>query len=148
MTTFGKVKNIRRGKYISELQPSQSLHEVITAPMIGIFGKKDIDGANLSIGFSYLTEPFKMIEDEHRHTFDQFLLFVGGDPTNFTEFDAEVELGLGGETHLLTYPCWVFVPKGLSHCPLIVKRVTKPIIFIDVRLTREASVRTPRKKSR
>jgi hypothetical protein len=142
MTTFDKLKNVKHGDYIAELKPAFSLHKIITAPMIGAFGGKDIEGANLALGFSYLPGPFKMIPDAHKHDFDQFLFFIGGDPNNFTEFDAEVELTLDGKVNSITYASWVFIPKGLMHCPLTIKRVGKPIIFVDARLTKEASVRT------
>lgn len=144
--TFDKIRNIKRGPYISEITGGFSVHKAITAPMIGAFGGRDIDGANLAIGFSYLTKPFVMIDKAHKHDFDQFLFFIGGDPRDFTAFDAEVELGLDGKVNSLTYASWVFIPKGLMHCPLNVKRVTRPIIFIDARLTREASVRVAPKK--
>lgn len=140
MTTFDKLKNIKHRQFIVELKPAYSHHKVITAPMIGAFGGKDIDEANLALGFSYLPKPFVMIPDAHKHDFDQFVFFIGGDPNNFTEFDAEVELTLDGKVNSITYASWVFIPKGLMHCPLNVKQVNKPIIFVDARLTKEASV--------
>ena len=140
MVTFDKIKNIKHGAFISEFQPGYSLHKVITAPMIGAFGGKDIAGANMALGLSYLTRPFVMIEESHKHDFDQFLFFISGDPNNFVEFDAEVELTLDGKVNSITYSSWVYIPKGMMHCPLNVKRVSKPIIFIDARLTKEASV--------
>jgi hypothetical protein len=142
----GKNVNIKHGPYIAEFTPAYSLHKVITAPMIGGFGGKDMEGNNLAIGFGCLPKPFTMIPDSHKHDFDQFLMFFGGDPNNFLEFDAEVELTLDGQINLITYACWVFIPKGLMHCPLIIKRVGKPIIFCDARLTKEASVRPAAKK--
>jgi hypothetical protein len=138
---LGKIKNIAHGPLISEFQPGYSVHKTITSPMICSMGGMDIEGANLSIGFAYCPKPFLMIDKAHKHNFDQFLMFYGGDPHNFGEFDAEVELGLDGVTNSITYPCWVFIPKGTMHCPLNVKRVGKPIIFADARLTKEASVR-------
>jgi hypothetical protein len=116
------------------------VHPEITAPMIGAFAGKDITGANMALGLSYLTKPFIMIEEAHKHDFDQFLFFINGDPNNFVEFDAEVELTLDGKVNSITYSSWVYIPKGLMHCLLNVKRVGKPIIFIDARLTKEASV--------
>lgn len=147
MTTIDKVENIKHGPYITEFKPAYSLHKVITAPMIGAFGGKDMKDANLAIGFSYLPAPFTMIPDAHKHDFDQFLLFIGGDPNNFVEFDAEVELTLDGKMYSITRASWAFVPKGLMHCPLVIKRVGKPIIFVDARLTKEASVRPAAKKT-
>jgi hypothetical protein len=45
----------------------------------------------------------------------------------------------------INYPFYAFIPAGTPHCPLIVKRLGKPIIFIDARLTPEASVRPDKK---
>lgn len=140
MTTFDELKNVSHGPFISELRPAFSLHEVITAPMIGAFGEKDIPGANLSLGMSFLPKPFLMIAEAHKHDFDQFLFFIGGDPNNFVEFTAEVELTLDGKVNSITYASWVYIPKGMMHCPLNVKRVNKPILFIDARLSKGASI--------
>ena len=139
--SFEKIENVKHGPYIAEFKGGSSLHETITAPMIGAFGGKDFDGANLSVGFSYLTEPLLMIPHTHKHDFDQFLFFIGGDPTNFIDFGGEIDLTLGEEVNTITYSSWVFIPKGLDHCPLEVKKVNQPIMFIDARLAREASVR-------
>jgi hypothetical protein len=136
-----KLKNTNRGQYITELKPALSRHPEITAPMIASLGSKDISGAHLESGFAYLVKPFVMIDAAHKHDFDQFLYFIGGDAGNFTEFDAEIELELDGKMHSITYASWVHIPKGLMHCPLNVKRIGKPVIFIDSRLTKEASVR-------
>jgi hypothetical protein len=138
--TFDKISNVKHGPYISEFKPGYSLHKTITAPMIGAFGAKDIDGANLALGFSYLTEPFTMIAESHKHDFEQFLFFIGGDPKNFADFGAEIELTLDAEINTINYASWVYIPKGIMHCPLNIKRIDKPVIFIDARLTREASV--------
>ncbi|MGD1119176.1 MAG: hypothetical protein ABR886_06770 [Dehalococcoidales bacterium] len=140
MPTIDKLKNIKHGAFISEFQPGSSVHKEITAPMIGAFAGKDIAGANMALGLAYLTRPFVMIDASHKHDFDQFLFFISGDPNNFVEFDAEVELTLDGKVNSITYASWVYIPKGLMHCPLNVKRVGKPIIFMDGRLTKEASV--------
>ena len=147
MISIEKLKNVNRGQYITELNPAASRHPEITAPMIAFRGDKDVQEANLGAGFAYLVEPFVMIDAAHKHNFDQFLYFIGGDPNNFTEFDAEIELTLDGKVNSITYASCVFIPKGLMHCPLIVKRVSKPVIFIDARITKEASVRPALKKS-
>jgi hypothetical protein len=147
MIPLEQLKNVNHGQYITELKPAASRHPEITAPMIAAMGSKDIPGAHLGAGFAYLVEPFMMIDAAHKHDFDQFLYFFGGDPNDFTEFDAEIELELDGKPNLITYASWVHIPKGLMHCPLNVKRVGKPVIFMDARISKEASVRPAPKKS-
>jgi hypothetical protein len=63
--------------------PSFSRHEEITAPMIGAFGGKDIDGASMDIGFSYITEPVWLITESHKHDFDQYLFLLAVIPITF-----------------------------------------------------------------
>jgi len=76
-------------------------------------------------------KPYKMIDKGHRHPCAEFLYFIGGNPMDFKDFGAEVELLMGeeGETHFINTTTWVYIPKGLLHCPLIFKKVDKPIMF-------------------
>jgi hypothetical protein len=80
MPTIDKVKNIKHGHFIVELAPGSSLHKEITAPMVGAGGGIEMEGANLAIGFAYLTRPFVMIDNAHKHPFDQFLMFFSAPP--------------------------------------------------------------------
>jgi hypothetical protein len=135
------LKNIVRDKNIIELQPWQSIHDTITSPMITALGPRDIPGSNLTMGFAYVTKPESLGGPSHQHPFDQYIFLIGGDPNNFLDFDAEIEMTLDGEVKKINYPCYVFIPRGIYHCPLEVKQIKKPLIFIDARLTKEASVR-------
>ena len=135
--------NVKRGEYVTELKEGYSIFKEVVAPQLGVAGGKDLGGANFSLGWSYLTEPFLMVADAHRHDFDQIILFFGGDPNKIGGFDAEVEMGVGdnGERHLITYPACIYIPGGVLHGPLNVKRVTKPLMFIDITLSPGYSVR-------
>jgi hypothetical protein len=50
---------------------------------------------------------------------------------DFKDFGAEVELEMGeeAEKHIINTTTWVYIPAGLLHCPLIFKKVDKPIMF-------------------
>ena len=135
------IENKKRGEYIVELKPGYSLYKQITAPQVGAFGAKDLNGANFSLGWSFLTEPFLMVAEAHNHDFDQVIFFMGGDPGNVVDYDAEVEFGLVGQNNIIDYPACVYIPKGLMHGPLNIKRVTKPIMFIDITLSTGPSIR-------
>lgn len=63
----------------------------------------------------------------HTHDFDEVIAFFGTNPDDHHDLGGEVELWLGDEKYLLTKSCIVFVPKGLKHCPLIIRRVDRPI---------------------
>ena len=65
----------------------------------------------------------------HTHDFDEVIGFIGTNPEDPFDLCGEVELCLGPELeeHVITKTCIVFVPKGLLHCPLVFKRVDRPI---------------------
>ena len=88
-----------------------------------------------TLGFHYMTEPYTDVYP-HTHKGHEILCFVGGDPTDINDFDAEIELMLGeeGEPQIITTPSVVSIPPGLIHGPLIFKRVDKPVFFLEVTL--------------
>ncbi len=141
MSGLQQLKNIAHGPNVIEFQPWQSVHSTITAPMITALGGKDTADSNLSIGFAYITAPDSIGGETHQHPFDQWIFLMGGDGRNFLEFDADVEMFVDTEYKKINYSGYIFIPKGMKHCPLVIKRVGKPIIFIDARVTPEASVR-------
>ncbi|HLA82511.1 MAG TPA: hypothetical protein VJP78_12965 [Thermoleophilia bacterium] len=77
-------------------------------------------------------EPCVMEEYPHAHDFDMYLHFMSFDPDHMDVLDADIEIGLGPEQeiHEINSPSSVFIPKGMIHCPLVFKRVGKPIFFI------------------
>ena len=106
------------------------------APSVSYIGS---DEAGLKLTVHYITEPFPMIEEAHKHDDVQFLCFYGGNPANVKDFEAEVEIWLGeeGEKHTINTPAVVYIPRGLIHCPLIFKRVDKPISMVGIYLASE-----------
>ncbi len=63
----------------------------------------------------------------HTHDFDEVLALIGTNPEDPNDLGGEVEFWMGDEKLILTKSCLVFVPKGLKHCPFIVRRVDRPI---------------------
>jgi hypothetical protein len=139
MAGMDDLKNVVRGANVVELTPWQSIHYEIKEPMV-TGGLGEIPESVLESGFARITEPVSMGNPTHKHPFDQWIYLIG-DSDNFGELDADIEMTLGDEILKINYPCYIFIPKGVMHCPLDVKRVGKPFIFIDSRVTEEASVR-------
>ena len=135
------IENIKHGDYIVELKPGYSLYKEINAPQVGAFGEKDLFGMDFSLGWSFLTEPFLMVAESHNHDFDQIIFFMGGDPNNIVDYDAEVDMGLLDTVHSINFPACVRIPKGLMHGPLDIKKVNRPIMFIDITLSPVPSIR-------
>ena len=146
MAGMAKLKNVLREPNVVELKPWKSIHNTIKEPMITGLGPVDIKDSVLAMGFARITKPDVLGAPTHVHPFDQWIYLIG-ESTNFVDFDADIELTFGDEILKINYPCYVFVPKNTKHCPLDIKRVGKPFIFIDVSITPEASVR-PEKPSK
>lgn len=96
-------------------------------------------GAEFIIGYNPITEPLYMVKTPHKHSFDQYLIFTGGNPMDIRDFGGVVDLwlGVGDEAEMITVDrsMIVHVPPMLAHCPLNFRVIDKPIIFIECMLT-------------
>jgi hypothetical protein len=86
-----------------------------------------------------VTKPVLMVDEPHYHDFDQFICILGSDPYNIGYLGGEVEIYIGKEheKHVITSPKIIHLKAGLVHCPIYYKKVTKPIIHLDIYLTDE-----------
>ncbi len=71
--------------------------------------------------------PFQ-VEVAHSHTCDEILGFCGSDCTDPYALGGEIELWLEDEQYTITNSCLVFIPAGMVHCPMYIRRVDKPIL--------------------
>jgi hypothetical protein len=65
--------------------------------------------------------------EPHKHDWDEILGFFGTNMDDPYDLGGEIELWLEDEKHILTKTCIVFVPKGMMHCPLVVRKIDRPI---------------------
>jgi hypothetical protein len=140
MAGMDKLKNVVREPNVVELKPWKSIHKQIKEPMITGLGGMEIPENVMAMGFARITEPVCMGSPTHKHPHDQWIWLIG-DSDNFAKLDADIEMTLGDKIVKIDYPCYIFIPKNVMHCPLDVKRVGHPFIFVDARVTEEASVR-------
>ena len=113
------------------------LTDTIMSPTISFRGNSDLPGAGINMGFRYYVKPFKMELQSHHHDVDEYLFFLGGQLPDLTDnFDAEIEIFLGPEyeRHVITKPCILYIPRGLEHNPMDIKRVGKPLLFMPLLL--------------
>jgi hypothetical protein len=71
------------------------------------------------------------IEAPHTHDFDEVIGFVGTGKTQPRALNGEIEFWLGGEQHLITQTCLIFIPRGLTHCPIYFRAVNTPIVMFE-----------------
>jgi hypothetical protein len=130
------MSETKYGKYIVKEPYKKGRNEEVIEPMVHLDGEKDGGGANLTVSRSWITRPFRMVKQPHRHDHDQFLIFMGANPMDVRDFGAEVELFLGeeGERHIIDQPAIVHIPAGLMHGPLEYRRIDRPIVFLDIYL--------------
>ncbi len=96
--------------------------------------------SNFQIRFTHVSVPFEGKEGAHKHDFAEVFVFVPCVP-DLNAYDAETELYLGdeGEKMIIKETCAVHVPAGLTHCPIIHKRVGTPFFFVNCPITPQYS---------
>jgi len=92
-----------------------------------------VDGAFQMNCSWYLRPPAeKMPEGSgHTHDYDEILGFFGSNPDDPHDLGGEIEFWLEDEQHILTRSSLVFIPKGMKHCPLRIRRVDRPIFHFS-----------------
>jgi hypothetical protein len=101
----------------------------------------DIDASGFEFNMSYESmnkAPYRFTPEPdkpHVHPYTEFLIFMGCDCNDLSEFPAEVECCMGEEMeiHKITRPTVAIQPKGHPHCPVRVLKQDKPWIFIVLR---------------
>jgi hypothetical protein len=134
-----KLEKYIRRDAIDRITPQKARFPEVIQPSLLLKSDENFGNKNVSQYFLAIPKPFEMIKACHKHTDDQFLLFIGSDFTNMGDLGGEVELTLSEdgeklEVFTLTTSTWVYVPAGLYHCPLNFKKINdprKPILFID-----------------
>jgi hypothetical protein len=67
----------------------------------------------------------------HTHDADEIIGFFGNNPQSPYDLGGEVEFWLEDEMHIITTSSLIFVPGGMKHCPLILRRVDRPIFHFS-----------------
>ena len=68
----------------------------------------------------------------HAHPSDEVLCFFGSDPDTPDELYGEIELEIDGERFCFNKSTVVFLPNGLPHCPMRIRRVDRPILHMGL----------------
>jgi hypothetical protein len=75
----------------------------------------------------YLKAATTLEDRPHAHENDEIIGFFGNNPDHPHDLGGEIEMWLEDEKHIITKSALLFVPAGMKHCPLILKRVDRPI---------------------
>ncbi len=129
----------RYGKYIvSELKTDRFDAEYNAryaqwATRILWMDNKIVEGAFQMNCSWYLRPPASPMPEGsgHTHDCDEILGFFGSNPDDPHDLGGEIELWLEDEQHIITRSSLVFIPKGMKHCPLRIRRVDRPIFHFS-----------------
>ena len=70
--------------------------------------------------------------ENHTHDeLDEFIAFIGSDPAHPEELNGDISFLIGGETIHTTKSTLVFVPRHISHSPLLVHELKKDILHFS-----------------
>jgi len=125
------------GKYIIKEPLEKGM-----APMLHICAEEGCYGARfdnfpVEVQLLCITEPLAFPHPAHAHDADEIFFIFGSDPQNYYDFDAEIEISFGeeGEKHIIDSTSIVYMPKGLVHGPIAIKKVNKPFQWMHVLFT-------------
>ncbi len=99
-----------------------------------------LENSSFQIRFTHVSVPFEGKEQGHKHDFAEVWVFVPCSE-DLNDYDAETEIYVGdkGEKIVVRETCSVHIPAGLTHCPIIHKRVGKPFFFVNCPITPQYS---------
>ena len=69
----------------------------------------------------------------HSHPYPEMIAFFGSSLENMRDLCGEIELWTTGEQHIIDRTFAAFIPAGVEHCPLIIRRVDRPIFHFAAR---------------
>jgi hypothetical protein len=138
------MEELVTAKYLRHNTTRPSFHEAVKDPII--FVKSDATYGDLGFHMAWkcITQPYVDEATPHYHDFNQFLVFLGGNPHNMLDLGGEVEMTLSEdgkkfEKHVFSTMTSIFIKEGVWHCPLVFRKVERPFVFYNFALTKSYS---------
>jgi hypothetical protein len=133
------MEESKYGKYIvSDLKttrfpPEYAARYAQWATRILWMDDKVVDGAFQMNCSWYLRPPAAEMPEGrgHTHDADEIIGFFGSNPLDPYDLGGEIEFWIEDEQHFITRSSMIFVPGGMKHCPLLIKRVDRPIFHFS-----------------
>jgi mannose-6-phosphate isomerase-like protein (cupin superfamily) len=133
-----KLPKTNLGKYvITELKEPEEKKKI--APLYTKYAKRVlwldknvVPGAFHMNTAWYLKAQMTLDDKPHTHDHDEIIGFFGNDSADPYNLHGEIEIDLEGEKQVITKSAMIFVPAGMKHCPLNLKRVNQPIFHFTV----------------
>lgn len=127
------MADLKTSKYIiNELKIPESKKKISSeyekyATRILWLDDKVVEGAFHMNTAWYLNAATTLENVPHVHDSNEIIGFFGNHPEDPYDLGGEIEFWMEDEKHVLTRSSLIFVPEGMKHCPLILRRVDRPI---------------------
>lgn len=73
----------------------------------------------------------------HRHEFDEAIAYIGTDPNDPYNLNGEIEIWIDGKENIIDRSFIAFVPAGIEHGPLTIRRIDKPIFHFTAGMAKK-----------
>lgn len=95
-------------------------------------------GNGTTLGYHCINSNYE-VPMMHSHDFHELLCFIGGNPENINDLGAEISICLGDEAeeHIIDTAAVISIPAGLKHGLVRVRKITRPIVFLEISATKE-----------
>ncbi len=116
------MAEMKTAKYVRTNVTRPSRHAAVTAPIPLLKSDEQYGNLGFTTYWKCISRPYVDESDTHRHDFNQFLVFLGGDPNNMLDLGGEVELtlsedGVNLEKHVFTGTPRYLSGRGYSIAP-------------------------------
>ena len=82
-------------------------------------------------------------DDFFQHASDELLVFIGSDPEDPENLNAEIELWIENDKLVLTQTSIMFVPAGAAHGRMEIKSINKPVFHYTCHINTDKYVEIP-----
>jgi hypothetical protein len=98
-------------------------------PTMTLMSNDLVPGCNtyIEVGWVWdMPEPNPPILKHSHAKYNEIVLHIGSDPNDWEDLGGEIEFTVGGEPLVFDRTSAIFVPAGVSHGPVIWKKVRRP----------------------
>ena len=131
------MATLKTSKYVREAPARKPNHKEVTTMVPTITSDENYGNKGFHMYWQTVKVPFTMALEPHKHDFPQYLMFSSLDADDLVDLGGIIEMTLSEdgktrEKHIITKATTIYIPAGLYHCPLVFKKVTKPILTMDL----------------
>ena len=92
----------------------------------------DVVQGSFQMNCSWYLRPNPNGPAPHAHDVDEIIGFFGNNPDNPWDLGAEIEFWIENQQFIINRSALIYVPAGVKHCPLIIRKVDRPVIHFSV----------------